>query len=124
MSVEGAEDGHPVARGYAYSGGGKGIVRVDVSVDGGKTWDIATLKHGGFKHGDYTRTWTWALWEYEVPQEVVKGKGELELVVKATDTTYNVQPPSIEPFWNLRGVCSNAWSRVTVKLPKEEPQAA
>ena len=25
-------------KGYAYSGGGRGIVRVDLSLDGGKTW--------------------------------------------------------------------------------------
>jgi sulfite oxidase len=30
-------------RGYAWSGGGKGIVRVDVSADGGKTWQTADL---------------------------------------------------------------------------------
>lgn len=29
-------------RGYAVSGGGRGIERVDVSVDGGKTWVEAT----------------------------------------------------------------------------------
>lgn len=30
-------------QGYSYSGGGRGIVRVDVSIDGGKTWKIAKL---------------------------------------------------------------------------------
>lgn len=29
--------------GYAYSGGGRGIQRVDVSLDGGKTWTVAQL---------------------------------------------------------------------------------
>lgn len=30
-------------RGFAYSGGGRGIIRVDVSPDGGKTWTTASL---------------------------------------------------------------------------------
>ena len=33
-------------QGYAYSGGGRGIVRVDVSVDGGKSWKTAELGAG------------------------------------------------------------------------------
>ena len=34
-------------RGYAYSGGGRNIIRVDVSPDGGKTWHVATLDSPG-----------------------------------------------------------------------------
>ncbi len=40
--VEGPLDEIEV-RGYAFSGGGKGIIRVDLSVDGGKTWTTANL---------------------------------------------------------------------------------
>jgi DMSO/TMAO reductase YedYZ molybdopterin-dependent catalytic subunit len=32
--------------GFSYSGGGRGIVRVDVSMDGGATWQTADLKEG------------------------------------------------------------------------------
>ena len=32
-------------KGYAFSGGGNKIARVDVSVDGGKTWTEATLQN-------------------------------------------------------------------------------
>ena len=32
-------------KGYAYSGGGRGIVRVDISIDGGN-WQTAELKQG------------------------------------------------------------------------------
>lgn len=49
---------------------------------------------------------TWSLWEYEVPQAKLEGKKVLEVAVKATDTSYNVQPERIEPYWNLvRSVC-------------------
>ena len=33
-------------RGWAWSGGGRGIARVDVSADGGKTWHTAELGEG------------------------------------------------------------------------------
>ena len=33
------------ASGYALSGGGRAVIRVDVSVDGGKTWRAAELSH-------------------------------------------------------------------------------
>ena len=35
-----------IITGFAYSGGGTGIVRVDVSVDGGESWKSATLTDG------------------------------------------------------------------------------
>lgn len=103
---------------YAYSGGGRGIIRVDVSLDGGKTWQEAKIKEGGYQPGNYTRNWTWALWEYEVPEDAIQGKAQIEVVAKATDTNYNVQPEHVEPYWNLRGVLANSWPRVTVKLPQ------
>jgi sulfite oxidase len=62
----------PIAlQGYAYSGGGRAIARVDVSLDGGKTWDQAELvddcgsgdgSGGGGCFGN--KTWTWKRWRY------------------------------------------------------------
>lgn len=42
-----ADDEHVTVKGYAYSGGGKGIIRVDVSIDGGKTWFNPELDNQG-----------------------------------------------------------------------------
>jgi len=36
--------GPTILEGYAFSGGGRSIVRVEISVDEGKTWTVATLK--------------------------------------------------------------------------------
>jgi hypothetical protein len=58
------------------------VVRVDISLDGGKTWEVAQLKEGGWgqgQSGNYTRNWTWALWEYEVPDKALEGKEEVEV---------------------------------------------
>lgn len=68
--------------------------------------------------GDYSRSWTWALWEHFVPEEKLEGLTEADICVKATDTSYNVQPESIEAYWNLRGVLANCWARQKVALRK------
>lgn len=39
-------------KGYAWSGGGQGIIRVDVSADGGKTWHTAELQKVPQKRGE------------------------------------------------------------------------
>lgn len=101
-------------KGYAWSGGGRGIYRVDVSADGGKTWVSADLEPNG--QSPY-RSWAWTFWEATVP--IPKDhKGKVELVCKAADSQYNVQPDNVEGIWNLRGCLSNAWHRVQVNVPK------
>jgi sulfite oxidase len=101
-------------KGYAWSGGGRGIYRVDVSADGGKTWVSADIQPNG--QSPY-RSWAWTFWEVTVP--IPKGhKGKVQLVCKACDSQYNVQPDSVEGIWNLRGCLSNAWHRITVNCPK------
>ncbi|XP_052824361.1 sulfite oxidase [Octopus bimaculoides] len=103
-------------QGYAWSGGGRGIIRVDVSIDGGKTWQTASLQTA--KQSLY-RTYAWTLWSatVEIPKD---HSGTLNLVCKATDISYNTQPDSVQGIWNLRGVLSNAWHRVLVHVNKEE----
>jgi hypothetical protein len=39
-------------KGYAWSGGGQGIIRVDVSADGGETWHTAELQKVPQKRGE------------------------------------------------------------------------
>merc|ERR1719277_1785960 len=101
-------------RGLAWSGGGRGIVRVDVSADGGKTWHTAELKEGSQQHP--TKAWAWTFWECEVPKpEGLEDGAAVEVVAKATDCAYNTQPEAIEHIWNFRGINNNSWPRVYVK---------
>ncbi|KAK7423993.1 hypothetical protein QQZ08_008817 [Neonectria magnoliae] len=115
-----------VLSGYAYSGGGRAIVRVDVSLDGGKSWCQAkilpdcTTSDGAsspcFGHG----SWAWRRWRYDglVPVDAFKQvpdkKGTATFVVKATDESYNTQPESHAATWNLRGNLATAWHRLDV----------
>jgi sulfite oxidase len=50
--------------GYALAGGGRAVIRVDVSVDNGKTWTVATLQPS-FSDAveQYRRHWAWTRWQ-------------------------------------------------------------
>lgn len=65
-------------KGYAISGGGRAIYRVELSVDGGKTWEpVDKIEQTPDKiSGMY---WAWALWEKKVPKILTTS----ELVVRA-----------------------------------------
>ncbi|KAI1122011.1 Oxidoreductase, molybdopterin-binding domain-containing protein [Nemania abortiva] len=100
--------------GYAYSGGGREIQRVDISLDGGATWDQAKLLDDT-KQEKGSQTWCWKRWTYEgVLPEVkdVGGEAKTTFVVKATDDAYNTQPESHKSIYNLRGNLATAWHRV------------
>ena len=101
-------------RGYAYSGGGNGILRVDVSIDGGETWQSAELLPG-IEH-QHHKNWAWTLWEATVPLPSDLPAGSVTVCCKATDTFHNVQPENISGIWNLRGFLNNSWHRVTVDI--------
>ena len=79
------------------------IARVEVSVDGGATWDDAAL--------DAARdgVWAWCGWSFaaELPDP-----GEHVLCCRATDETGETQPR--EPDWNVGGFENNAVQRVPV----------
>ncbi|KAI3394875.1 hypothetical protein diail_2110 [Diaporthe ilicicola] len=113
----GSEGREPVAlEGYAVSGGGRYISRVDVSLDGGKTWDQAELlpdRHAGHK------AWAWKRWRYlghlDLPAAAEVQQSQCtEVVVKATDNGYNTQPETHSSIFNVRGNLANAWHRVKV----------
>ncbi|KAJ8735925.1 hypothetical protein PYW07_007545 [Mythimna separata] len=99
-------------RGYAYSGGGAKILRVDISPDCGNTWiqaeemqsdDAPPQQHYG-----------WTLWTARIP--VKRGQKELKLWAKATDSNFNTQPETFHDIWNIRGVLSNAYHKIKVQI--------
>ncbi|KAM7280380.1 hypothetical protein ACFE04_007514 [Oxalis oulophora] len=102
-------------KGYAVSGGGRGIERVDVSIDGGKNWVEATRfqKVGTPYVADDINSdkWAWVLFEVfvDIPHST-------EVVAKAVDSAANVQPESVEDIWNLRGILNTSWHRVQVRV--------
>jgi sulfite oxidase len=108
--------------GYSYSGGGRGIVRVDVSIDGGKNWKTADLLPDMGTQQPLDRAWAWTLWQcdFDIPESLKNTR--IEVIAKATDSAYNCQPDTVRGIWNLRGINNNAWHRVPVDIVEEEKE--
>ncbi|XP_022141344.1 nitrate reductase [NADH] [Momordica charantia] len=100
-------------RGYSYSGGGKKVTRVEVTMDGGETWQVCTLDHPE-KPNKYGKYWCWCFWSLEV--EVLDLLGAKEIAVRAWDETLNTQPEKL--IWNLMGMMNNCWFRVKTNVCK------
>ncbi|XP_052860479.1 sulfite oxidase, mitochondrial [Anopheles cruzii] len=109
-----ATDGFVMVKGYAWSGGGSAIVRVDLTADGGKSWIVANLDEEEKGTGP-GRRWSWTLWTAKIPVSPGQ-KGPLEIWSKAVDSNYNTQPETFANIWNLRGVVGNAYSRVRINV--------
>jgi DMSO/TMAO reductase YedYZ molybdopterin-dependent catalytic subunit len=89
--------------GRAWSGWAP-ITRVEVSTDGGDTWEDAALDDPVGEHG-------WLRWAYRWDGAT---PGEHELVSRATDGAGNTQPDVVE--WNTGGYVNNAPQRVAVTV--------
>jgi hypothetical protein len=89
--------------GRAWSGWGS-ISRVELSLDGGRTWEVAELEAQVSRHA-------WVGWRHLWGSPRA---GEHELVVRATDAEGNTQP--LEQEWNSEGVTNNAVQRVRVTV--------
>lgn len=89
-------------RGFAWSPGG-GVVRVEVSADGGATWQDARLLADLGPHA--WRQFEW-LWDASAGPHV--------LAARATDAAGNTQPLSVE--FNRQGYLMNAIQQVPVEV--------
>jgi sulfite oxidase len=98
--------------GYAWSGGGRRIIRVDVSADGGQSWQVAELGEGAQQPAG--QAWAWTQWTAAVKWPAQAGQST-QLICKAIDCSYNVQPDTFSGIYNRRGVLSNAWHRITIQ---------
>ncbi len=108
-------------KGYAYSGGGRKVTRVEVSFDGGLKWHLC-----GCSYPEETmslapqngRYWCWMFWEYTINSfeflKIAVNSGEIRC--RAWDCASNTQPRDLT--WNLMGMGNNC--HFTVKVaPKQ-----
>ncbi|XP_027156629.1 nitrate reductase [NADH]-like [Coffea eugenioides] len=100
-------------RGYAYSGGGKKVTRVEVTMDGGDTWHVCAVDHPE-KPTKYGKYWCWCFWSLDV--EVLDLLGAKEIAVRAWDESTNTQPEKL--IWNVMGMMNNCWFRVKTNVCK------
>jgi sulfite oxidase len=91
--------------GYAFGGDHRGVARVDVSPDGGRSWRQAEL-------GPVTGAWAWRLWHTVLDLSA----GEATITARAWDTAATCQPEHAASLWNPGGYVNTAWPRVRVQI--------
>ena len=76
------------------------IAAVEISADGGQSWQTATLTGPA-------EPWAWCFWEatLQLPP------GAHELCVRAHDVKGNTQPAEMPPTWNFKGYRIQHWQR-------------
>jgi DMSO/TMAO reductase YedYZ molybdopterin-dependent catalytic subunit len=92
---------HVPLRGIAF-GGDTGVAKVELSTDGGKSWQPTTL---GTDHGKYG----FRQWEASIS---LPEKGSYLLMVRCTNSTGEVQPD--QPNWNNSGFMRNVIETIQV----------
>ena len=97
------DSGACVLAGRAWSGWGA-IARVELSVDGGRTWEDAQLAPSLGERA-------WLGWSYAWD---ASRPGSYTISSRATDTAGNAQP--LAPSWNQKGYCNNAVERIPVTV--------
>jgi nitrate reductase (NAD(P)H) len=111
-------------RGYAYSGGGRRITRVEISVDKGTSWRLADIDYPEDRYRDVEKlmcggrldmSWRescfcWCQWSLEL--DVAELKGAKDMLVRAMDESMNMQPRDM--YWSVLGMMNNPWFRVTI----------
>ncbi|KAH8804820.1 putative nitrate reductase [Xylogone sp. PMI_703] len=114
-------------RGYAYSGGGRRITRVEVTLDKGRSWALANIRYFEDDYRDYAdedetlfggkidMSWretcfAWCFWEIDIKVSDLKIAGDL--MVRAMDESMNVQPRDM--YWSVLGMMNNPWYRITI----------
>lgn len=113
-------------QGYAYTGGGKRIHRVEVSLDEGETWEISEIDcpedkyriapihdHPFFGTLDLSETemsFAWCFWELKV--DVARLRDAPAIFVRATDEGLAQQPRDM--YWNAMSMMNNWWFRVAI----------
>jgi sulfane dehydrogenase subunit SoxC len=91
--------------GRAWSGWAP-IELVDVSIDGGRSWQAAELDPPSASH------WAWRGWRYRWSPP---GPGEYLLACRARDAAGNAQP--LDAPWNVGGYANTSAQRVRVTVP-------
>mmetsp|Transcript_20849 Transcript_20849/g.46852 ORF Transcript_20849/g.46852 Transcript_20849/m.46852 type:complete len:904 (-) Transcript_20849:42-2753(-) len=99
--------------GYGYVGGGNKVIRAEISLDGGKTWELTDLTRPEDEIADSRATdkhWCWSWWETEVNvSRLLQCK---EICCRIVDSNQTMQPAELT--WNVMGMMNNCIFRVKV----------
>ncbi len=97
--------GRVAVEGFALTGAGVPIARVEVSCDDGATWrEAAIVEREG--------AWAWCFWRIECDLS----PGDHVLAVRAFDANGAAQPDDMGAVWNFKGYLNSAPHRVRVSV--------
>lgn len=99
-----------VLEGWAWSGGGREILKVEISADFGISWKEAKIDP--LVEQPKGRRYAWTKWSASTPFSDFE-----TVLVRATDSQGNVQPR--QATWNPRGLRHNSWTKIFVKSKEE-----
>ena len=116
----GADDKPPTLKvcGYAYTGGGYKIIRAEISLDSGKSWEITDLTRPEDDIAAARATdkhWCWSWWETEVDLERIENAEEI--CCRAFDSNQNSQP--VQLTWTVMGMLNNPIYRIKIHREKD-----
>ncbi|KAK0750991.1 nitrate reductase [Schizothecium vesticola] len=113
-------------KGYAYSGGGRRVGRLEVTLDQGKTWSLAnityqedqyrinkddeTLYGGRVDISGRDASFCWCFWDLDIPMPQLQEAGDV--MIRGMDDSMNVQPKDM--YWSVLGMMNNPWYRVVI----------
>ena len=111
-------------RGYAYSGGGRRVTRVEVSLTKGRNWKLAEIDYHEDRYRDVETelyggrldmssrdtSYCWCFWRLKVSTEDLAACEDV--IVRAMDESMCIQPRDM--YWSVLGMMNNPWFRVMV----------
>lgn len=125
LLLSGAPEAYKV-RGYAYTGGGKRVTRVEVTLDKGKTWKLANILYpedayrsaaddeqlyGGRLDMSWRETcFCWCFWDLDIAVSALTQADDI--MVRAMDESMMVQPRDM--YWSVLGMMNNPWFRIVI----------
>ncbi|KAM0482025.1 hypothetical protein ACHAPX_003359 [Trichoderma viride] len=115
--------------GYAYTGGGRRITRVEVTLDDGKTWKLCDIKypedlyrmypignHPYYGSLDLTMTdmsFSWCFWKLEIDVKSLLVNCDAGFIaVRAMDEALSIMPRDM--YWNATSMMNSWWFRVAL----------
>lgn len=125
--VEAEAEAMYTVAGYAYTGGGRRITRVELTLDDGRRWRLAELTvpedvyralpirghpvYGTLDLSETEMSFCWVFWAVEVPiADLVQTR---VLAVRAMDEATAVMPRDM--YWNATSMGNNCWFRVVAR---------
>jgi len=121
-TIQAMEAGVYTMKGFAYSGGGRKITRVEVSFDLGESWQLCTLQYPEERYSSaprYGKYFCWMFWEFTIDKRdlMAFAKQGRDIRCRAWDVSNNTQPSRIT--WNLLGMGNNCEYTVKMNIRKE-----